>query len=469
MLFSPLIASLALFSTTGWAVYILEDDYFATNFFDQFTFWNEQDPTNGFVQYQNRDSARAMGLINQTATNINMCVDSINKTPKGRPAVRITSKKSYSSGLVVIDVAHMPGGICATWPSFWTVGPNWPSGGEIDIFEGVNDQKSNDVTLHTGPGCSISDGGGFSGKLKHTKCASEYGDNTGCKIASSETNTYGSGFNRNGGGVYATEWTDKYIAVYFFPRGHIPDDVLGDSPSPATWGTPLAKFTGDCDFASHFVEQQLVFTNTFCGDWAGKTWSSSSCASKANTCDEFVENNPAAFEEAYWSVNALKVYKFNSAPSPAPSTVIHTSTSKVYVTSPVASVTAAPGPSTVVKTSTSIEYVAPSKSKAVPGATTLVISTQSAGGYAPVVGPSGKVEAQPAQNSPAESDGYSPIVGQDGLVRGDEDSPARSSKTRGGWWSTNADGSASYGGSSRWRHRRARHLGEHKRHSPRRL
>jgi hypothetical protein len=31
----------------------------------------------------------------------------------------------------------------------WTLGPNWPSSGEIDIIEGVNSQKANSMALHT--------------------------------------------------------------------------------------------------------------------------------------------------------------------------------------------------------------------------------------------------------------------------------------------------------------------------------
>lgn len=139
------------------------------------------------------------------------------------------------------------------------VGPGWPNGGEIDILEGVNDQTSNDVTLHTGPGCSVSNTGSFSGKMTSTTCASSGTDNTGCQIASSDTSTYGSGFNAGKGGVYAMEWTGDGISVYFFPRSSIPSDALGDAPNPSGWGTPMAHFSGDCDFATAFTDQQIVF------------------------------------------------------------------------------------------------------------------------------------------------------------------------------------------------------------------
>lgn len=40
------------------------------------------------------------------------------------------------------------------------VGPNWPSSGEIDIIEGVNDAAQNQMTLHTSPGCTVNVGNG---------------------------------------------------------------------------------------------------------------------------------------------------------------------------------------------------------------------------------------------------------------------------------------------------------------------
>jgi len=57
---------------------------------------------------------------------------------RGRDSIRITSQKAYDDSLIVLDLAHMPEG-CSTWPAFWSVsqaGP-WPTGGEIDIIEGI--------------------------------------------------------------------------------------------------------------------------------------------------------------------------------------------------------------------------------------------------------------------------------------------------------------------------------------------
>lgn len=322
----------------------------------------------------------------------------------------------------------------------WLVGPNWPNGGEIDIIEGVNDQTSNDVTLHTGPGCSVSNTGTFSGKMTSTTCASSGNDNTGCQIASADTASYGAGFNEGKGGVYAMEWQPDGIAVYFFPRSSIPSDVLGDSPNPSGWGTPMAHFSGECDFTKSFTEQQIVFDTTFCGDWAGNTWSSSSCAVKADTCDAYVQNNPSAFADAYWSVNALKVYTSNgqaAQSAPSSSAVTATSTTMVYVT----------------PTPASSSYVQP---------TTFAVSTTSAsdGGYVPVVGGDGTVN----WGSPSEA----------------STSAAPAAPSGGGWFSNSPGGAVGSWGKREEnevegeqverRERHARHLRSHiKRHGGKRL
>jgi len=204
------------------------------------------------------------------------------------------------------------------------VGPNWPNQGEIDIVEGVNEQDANAITLHTGPGCAIQDDSSlFSGAVQTQNCdvkAQGQAENAGCSIKQKSPQSYGAGLNDNGGGVFATEWTGDAISVYFFPRGSVPEGVLGDSPDPSTWGTPSAKFAkSSCDIDGIFKDLQIVFDTTFCGDWAGNTWSSSSCASKAPTCNDFVRDNPDAFQNAFWTVNALKVYS-NDPNAQAPET-----------------------------------------------------------------------------------------------------------------------------------------------------
>lgn len=114
LLFSLLLVDLSI------AGYVLEDDYSPSNFFDQFTFFTSTDPTNGFVDYVDQATAASAGYISNTSSSVYIGTDSENITPDGRPSVRITSNKSYNTGtLVLLDLEHMPGGICGTWPAFW--------------------------------------------------------------------------------------------------------------------------------------------------------------------------------------------------------------------------------------------------------------------------------------------------------------------------------------------------------------
>lgn len=153
--------------------------------------------------------------------------------------------------------------------------------------------------------------------------------NVGCGIGTQDTMTYGDGFNNEGGGVYATEWTGEAIRVFHFVRSNIPADILAGNPDPTTWGAPLALFTG-CDFDTYVKNQTIVFDTTFCGQWAGQkeVWQADPvCSKKAATCEDYVKNNPADFAGAYWDVNSVKVYQQNggfigSAPvAPKPSTM----------------------------------------------------------------------------------------------------------------------------------------------------
>lgn len=309
MLCTTLFAALAL--ANGIAGYTLVEDYLSGDFYSKFDFFTGADPTDGFVDYLTESAAKSGGLIN-TAKAAVFGVDSTTMNPSGgRGSVRISSKATYNAGsLVILDLEHMPAGVCGTWPAFWMLGANWPNNGEIDIIEGVNENSENQMTLHTSDGCTINNSG-FSGDLITSNCwvdAPGQSANQGCSIGDKRTSSYGSGFNSNGGGVFATVWSTSSIDIYFFPRGSVPSDIGSGKPDPSSWGTPAAQYEGSCDISSHFQSQQIVFDVTFCGGWGSPDFSSGSCASKASSCQDYVSANPDAFKDVYWHVNALKVY-----------------------------------------------------------------------------------------------------------------------------------------------------------------
>ncbi|KAL1645871.1 nicotinate-nucleotide diphosphorylase (carboxylating) [Didymella pomorum] len=344
--------------------YHLAEDLSYTKFFSAFNFFSGPDPTQGFVQYQNATSAIQKNLIGYftDTQSVFLGVDHTSKDPAGRSSVRLESKKGWNSGLLVADIRHMPASTCGSWPAYWLVGSDaeingniiWPEAGEIDILEGVNDYETNSVTLHTSAGCMVdntttsaatgsdSTEVQFTGHLKTDDCdvaAPNQGDNVGCSIAaptiapplhkrsstiSTNDNTfpsYGTSFNAAGGGIYAVELTSSSISVWLIPRTSPQYTLLFPTPASSTFlnttlsisslGTPIARFSGQCDIAQKFRNMKIIFDTTFCGSWAGGNWESGGCAKKTGvaTCEAYVRDHPEAFVDAYWEISGLKWFQ----------------------------------------------------------------------------------------------------------------------------------------------------------------
>ena len=137
-------------------------------------------------------------------------------------------------------------------------------------------------------------------------------------------------------------------SMWFFDREHIPADLkphlapppaaaaassaaaaeeedlevveeVAPPPDPSSWGKPYAQFWSDATLcpAAHFEEQRIIFDITLCGGWAGGTFAAAcpafapanaTTAESHAACEAFVANNPAAFAEAYWTINSLKIF-----------------------------------------------------------------------------------------------------------------------------------------------------------------
>ncbi|CAB57923.1 putative glycosidase C21B10.07 [Schizosaccharomyces pombe] len=291
--------------------YSLVKEYKGTTFFDGFDFMNITDPTHGFVQYLDRNSSAKLGLISANSSNVIMAADSKHNYSSGRPSIRLQSTQYFEHGLFILDLIHLPYG-CGTWPAFWTLGDDWPNGGEIDIVEGVNVGTSNQVTLHTGDGCEMEDiKRVMTGTALQTNCWVDAPNsyNAGCGVENPSGPSYGEAFNKNGGGVFVLDWRSEGIRSWFFNRSEIPSDITSGSPQPAKWSEPVADFPDTkCDIDKMFSKQKILFDLTFCGDWAGSSvYSSAGCP---GSCNDFVGNNPHNFTEAYWNIKSLAVYQY---------------------------------------------------------------------------------------------------------------------------------------------------------------
>jgi hypothetical protein len=319
----------------GSACYSLSANYTAeTGFFNYFNFETFDDPTHGYVDYVDQNEAKMLGLTSYVDGKVYIGADFNSVVPdgaRGRKSIRLSSKRTINgNNLVLIDLERMPTTLgstgvprgCSVWPAFWTVGQDWPNNGEIDIIEYVNADSIVQTTLHTNQGCdqTSEDASSFTGAwgLSYTGQPSDNCDvnaadqytNAGCGIIGSPS-TVGSSFNDNGvkGGIFAMEWTiDKEIRIFYFSRNNIPNDITIGKPVPDNWGKPYARFEirpDNCP-SSHFQNHQLVFDTTFCGDWAGATYSAV-CGS-AISCTDLVRNYPKEFVESYWLLNSVQIF-----------------------------------------------------------------------------------------------------------------------------------------------------------------
>ncbi|KAF8817403.1 glycoside hydrolase family 16 protein [Phlegmacium glaucopus] len=290
--------------------YTLHDLYEGQSFLNDWEFFSYADPTHGTVNYQTKEDAiqKKLAVVKADGTTI-LAVDDFSHVPPGgyRDSIRISSKKTYNRGLFIADFKAMPHG-CGTWPAYWSVGPDWPGGGEIDIIEGVHNQPTNQYTLHASADCILPKVAEttYLAKLLGTTCTSSPGADSGCAYLDTDSRSYGKGFNDVKGGVFAHLWDDTGVMMWRFFRNSIPTDITAKKPNPSTWGTPAAVFPSySCDIGSHFFNHSLILDISLCGDYAGSTYANSGCP---GTCAQALAN-ATNFNTAKWQINYIAVYQ----------------------------------------------------------------------------------------------------------------------------------------------------------------
>ncbi|GAB1519138.1 hypothetical protein RhiTH_002204 [Rhizoctonia solani] len=303
-------------------LWVVDSLYEGQNFYD------------GMVDYVDRETAFKEGLAYVTPDNkIVMKVDNTTVLKAGEYrkrqvsigligsiSVRIQTKKRYNGGLFIIDIERAPHA-CSAWPAFWTVGPNWPHGGEIDIFEGVHESTKNQATFHTASGCKITNPQNFTGNLVSDDCSHDYGG-MGCGLINDSVASFGAPFNAVGGGVFATRWDDDGVWGWFFHRSTIPRDITNNTPNPKNWGKPTVLLSPEsCDPKKYFWDHVIVFDITLCGDLGGPTYATSGCP---GTCAEQVMS-PSVYNNASWSVNYVHVFRNSKVLGSIPSSAHMTS------------------------------------------------------------------------------------------------------------------------------------------------
>jgi len=296
------------------------------DFFSEFTYYTGGDQTHGYVNFQGQGTS----LTQQDSSGVSYIrADTTQNSGGPRKAIKLYSKKKWNKGLFILDVNHIPGGVCGSWPAWWFNGEGartWPATGEIDVLEYVHKDNYNQGTLHTAPGCYLrsQEGVEMEGRILHSDCGAG-GGYTGCGSKSHDGRTAGDGFNNAGGGVYIVEFNFEQhwpIKMWSFVRNEIPADILNGQPNPASWKLPFAMFhinDNDCP-NSTFDTQTMIFDQTFCGDWAGASgvWNGVGCAASTGygSCNDYVRENGSAFEKSYFSINDIKIYQWDGTPAP---------------------------------------------------------------------------------------------------------------------------------------------------------
>ncbi|PLW58836.1 hypothetical protein PCANC_00258 [Puccinia coronata f. sp. avenae] len=319
---SAITLSVTREATSSGKKYNLTLNSAGTKFFDDWNFFSESDPTHGLVTYQPVADAWKHGLVSVGPSSLDtslitakMKVDNTSwlATGEGRKSVRLTSKKSFKYGLLVLDAIKMPFG-CSTWPAFWTVGNNWPQDGEIDIVEGVNMLNTNQMTVHSGPGCAITNPMSQSavGNVLNTDCDVNASSNLGCGVHDRSNASYGQPFNQQGGGVFAMEWSSSGISIWRFARGEVPKDLQsGTTPQPSTWTIrPSAHWSSNVcsNMNDKFSEHNIIFDITLCGDWAGSAGVFNANNACSGTCTDLVKD-PTNYDNANWEIASVKLYQ----------------------------------------------------------------------------------------------------------------------------------------------------------------
>lgn len=184
------------------------------------------------------------------------------------------SKHAYQFDTVfVMDAVKVPYG-CGVWPAFWTAAlGTWPDGGEIDIFEGVNRQETNQYAVHTsGDGCYADFSQPMLGQPGADNCSIGANYGAGCTVKDKNQNSYGPAFQQAGGGAYIMEFTKDFIKIWFKTRTELPESMKADAKEINTdeLGEPTAYYANSrCNIEKFFKPQSIIIDITMCGVWAG--------------------------------------------------------------------------------------------------------------------------------------------------------------------------------------------------------
>ncbi|KAG9218256.1 hypothetical protein CCMSSC00406_0005937 [Pleurotus cornucopiae] len=332
---------------TSVVSYDLVRDYSGQTFFDGWDFFGSWDNlTLGDVWWLNRNDAFTQGLVHvNDAQRAVLKVDNVSNVPfnEKRASIRITTQEAYGVGsLWVLDAVHLPFGCSVGLARLLDEGDGRVArhrsiiitstvraaftdedAGEIDIMEGINLMTSNQMALHTLPGCTHTTPPNQMGITRENDCS----EPSGCVVAETSPGSLGAPFAAAGGGVWAVQFDVAGVFMWFWGRANIPPSVIqATSTSPldvSQWGPPSASYPStSCNITQFFSAQNIVLDITLCGSWAGLPEQyTPACGSSGPTgiCyNDNVVGPGARFDDAFFEINYLRAYTTGGvAPTPS--------------------------------------------------------------------------------------------------------------------------------------------------------
>jgi hypothetical protein len=208
-----------------------------------------------------------------------------------------------------------PGGIDTKEEDSDTNPSQWPNRDELDILENWGNSTRNIVTLHVNK-ATLKDG--------------MLDPNSSCTFGSRDTwmpeGSWGPKVNEVQGGQYIYERLHKgtngggSVKVFYIPRDKVGDfkwgDNLGGDRDKLEKYLVRAYESGpDCDDLNRYFHKQLLVLNlTFCGGYGSNGYleGNPDQEEQIRRCKEDVRYRPELYQEAYWELGNLLVYRPSS-------------------------------------------------------------------------------------------------------------------------------------------------------------
>jgi len=130
-----------------------------------------------------------------------------------------------------------------------------------------------------------------------------------------------------------TAFPPRNISIWFWNRANLPSNVKnpGSTIDTTGWGTPSAAYpSSSCNISQVFTAQKLVLDITLCGDWAGvpSVYNATCSGGTTGLCynDNVIGAGSPRFDNAYFTINSVRVYTVDGLPASVSSSLHHSST-----------------------------------------------------------------------------------------------------------------------------------------------